>query len=57
MKRIDFNNGWKYRRAGGNESWKEVTIPHDPTAPGGSIPVGLRDMIMFMRKHLKCLKR
>ena len=29
MKRIDFNNGWKYRRAGGNESWKEVTIPHD----------------------------
>lgn len=29
MKRIDFNSGWKYRRAGINESWKEVTIPHD----------------------------
>lgn len=29
MKRIDFNSGWKYRRAGENESWKEVTIPHD----------------------------
>lgn len=29
MEVIDFNSGWKYRRKGHHEPWKDVTIPHD----------------------------
>lgn len=29
MKRMEFNSGWRYRRQGREESWKDVTIPHD----------------------------
>ncbi len=42
MKKIDFNTGWKYRKAGGE--YKEIVLPHDAmihekreaNAPGGS---------------------